>query len=60
MATYRVVLTAKGNLECTIELEAKDETLARKYAMAAAKAGEIVWKYDGADDDTIEIVGVHQ
>lgn len=51
---FTVYLSAMANVETKLEVEAENEAEAAAKAVAEAKAGGVVWDYDGVDDSTIE------
>lgn len=53
--TFRVYMTAVASVSSSYEVEAGCEEEARRLAVEAAKAGNVLWKYDGADDSTVEV-----
>jgi hypothetical protein len=52
---YRVELSAKATVTTTVEVEAAIASEARAKAREQAQAGDVIWKYDGAEDDTIQV-----
>jgi len=55
MAKYRVELTAKAIVTGAIEVEADTASEARQKAREQAWAGNVIWKYDGTEDDTAQV-----
>lgn len=51
---FTVYLSAMANVQTKLEVEAEDEVEAGTKAVAEAKAGGVVWDYEGVDDSTIE------
>ena len=58
MSSYRVELTAQANVKAYVYVDAADEEAAKACAVVIAKEGDAEWKYDGADDDTIQVESV--
>lgn len=51
---FKVYLSAVGNVEATVEVEAKSSEEATDIAVEKAQKGDVVWVYNGVDDSTIE------
>ena len=58
MAKYRVELTAKAIVVTSVVVEAEDPDKAEQAALAEAYSGDVLWKYDGAEDDTAQVESV--
>lgn len=52
MSKFTIRLTAKADVSGSIDVEAETEHEALE--IAKSKAGDIEWKYNGVDDETIE------
>jgi hypothetical protein len=57
MKTYYVTMTANASVSTGIQVLAESYVEAEAKAVELAKAGDVVWKYDGADDQTIQVEG---
>lgn len=55
---YNISLVATAIVETSVQVEASSEAAARIKAIELAEAGDVVWKYDGAEDSTIEVSDV--
>ena len=53
---HRVLLTAKAVVSTNITVLATGPEEAMKLAIKQAKEGNVVWNYDGAEDETIMAV----
>ena len=52
---HRVLLTAQASVSCAVEIEAESQKEAEAKAIDHARAGNVVWEYDGVDDESIEV-----
>jgi hypothetical protein len=55
MPQFRVEATANAQVKATTYVEADNEEDAAKVGQTFFESGEAEWKYDGADDSTIEV-----
>ena len=55
---YMVQLSAVGNLTGSIVVTAESEEEAEISAIAGARNGDVLWRYDGCKDETIEAENV--
>jgi hypothetical protein len=60
MAKYSVELTARAIVTTKVEVEASTAAEAAKVAKAQAYAGDVIWKYDGAEDDTAQVEAIEE
>jgi hypothetical protein len=52
---YQVELTARAIVETRVEVEADSADEAKARALQQAYSGDVIWKYDGAEDDTAQV-----
>lgn len=52
---HRILLTAQASVSCAVEIEADSTEEAETKAIDHARSGNVVWEYDGVDDESIEV-----
>jgi len=55
---YRVELSAKAYVKASVEVDATSRAEAETKALDTAYGGDVLWKYDGAEDDTAQVEAV--
>jgi hypothetical protein len=60
MTKFRIDLSAKATVLASVEVQAETRFAAEQAALLKAWGGDLVWKYDGADDETIQVDATKQ
>lgn len=56
--TFRVELSSNAMVQATLYVDANTRLEAEQLARKQAESGDVVWKYNGADNSQIEATSV--